>query len=152
MSDITEKVAELRRLASDASPGPWRADGEGLRAMLRDESLRIIATRHRATAKQNEADMRYYAAANPAAVLSLCDEIDRQRAALAAAGAALKAAMEREARHIDLLQKASFELSEIYEFTRLEQIPLRKQELASIGRLVKRLDAAITEKGNARGA
>jgi hypothetical protein len=45
------------------TPGPWRMDGEGLKAMVRGEDATIVAVRHRLPAVVNEPNMRLIAAA-----------------------------------------------------------------------------------------
>jgi hypothetical protein len=45
------------------SPGPWRVDGEGNRAMVRAEDAVIVCVRHRLSKDVNEANMRLIAAA-----------------------------------------------------------------------------------------
>ena len=93
MSDLTpETLAELRRLAEAATPGPWEAFGavDGRRG----ERWLGVTTDMRATesaragdvfAAQNctRQDALFIAAANPAAVLALLDDADALRAELA---------------------------------------------------------------------
>ena len=93
MPDLTpEKLAELRRLAEAATPGPWEAFGavDGRRG----ERWLGVTTDMRATesaragdvfAAQNctRQDALFIAAANPAAVLALLDDADALRAELA---------------------------------------------------------------------
>ena len=90
MSDLTPDVAELRRLAEAATPGPWEAFGavDGRRG----ERWLGVTTDMRATesaragdvfAAQNctRQDALFIAAANPAAVLGLLDHLAHMREA-----------------------------------------------------------------------
>ena len=93
MSDLTpETLAELRRLAEAATPGPWEAFGavDGRRG----ERWLGVTTDMRATESARAGDVfsaqdctrqdaLFIAAANPAAVLSLLDDADALRAELA---------------------------------------------------------------------
>ena len=66
----TPDVAELRRLAENATPGPWGADGlEG--------TLDSLSTGRRVAevTMWPEVDAMFIAAANPATVLSLLDRL-----------------------------------------------------------------------------
>ena len=74
----TPDVAELRRLAEAATPGPWEADGlEG--------TLDSLSTGRRVAevTMWPEVDAAFIAAANPTAVLALLDDADALRAELA---------------------------------------------------------------------
>lgn len=83
---------ELRALASAATPGPWEtgdADPEGViyvGARFQDEVYATADLNYAslADAKVVE-DARYIAAANPATVLALLDEVARLRAVARAA-------------------------------------------------------------------
>ena len=87
MPDLTPDLAELRRLAESATPGPWEAFGavDGRRG----ERWLGVTTDMRATesaragdvfAAQNctRQDALFIAAANPAAVLALLDDADER--------------------------------------------------------------------------
>ena len=87
-----EKLAELRRLAEAATPGPWEAFGavDGRRG----ERWLGVTTDMRATESARAGDVfsaqdctrqdaLFIAAANPAAVLALLDDADALRAELA---------------------------------------------------------------------
>ena len=86
---------ELRKLAEAATPGPWEADGgEISQHWSRPEPWReIIGTRvacgsycYGGTAQgvERTEDAEFIAAANPAAVLGLLDQLDAAEAKLAA--------------------------------------------------------------------
>lgn len=45
------------------SPGPWRVDGAGIKAMIRAEDATIVALRHRLPGVVNDANMKLIAAA-----------------------------------------------------------------------------------------
>ena len=81
MNDLTpETIAELRRVAEAATPGPWRTEylmGAGndlLTAIIAGratpDDLRVIGS------TLAERDGKFVAAVNPAAVLALLDERD----------------------------------------------------------------------------
>ena len=85
MNDLTpEPIAELRRLAEAATPGPWRTEylmGAGndlLTAIIAGratpDDLRVIGS------TLAERDGKFVAAASPAVVLALLDELDELRA------------------------------------------------------------------------
>ena len=82
---------ELRRLAQEAMPGPWRVghpppNGEQTIGTLDGLMVAVATTGWAVNAKLNA---EYVAAANPATVLELLDEIERLRAASAKAKEAL---------------------------------------------------------------
>lgn len=86
MKLTTEQKAELRRLAGEASPGPWRHYGEiDTQHAVEGGSALICNTLH----GNDEANARFIAAANPAAVLALLAENERMHCAIDAAGHAL---------------------------------------------------------------
>jgi len=68
MSVTDEQRAELRRLAEAATPGPWAYAPISAESELGKHLPRRT--------EQEEADARYIAAADPAAVLALLDERD----------------------------------------------------------------------------
>ena len=80
MNDLTPDLAELRRLAEAATPGPWRTEylmGAGndlLTAIIAGratpDDLRVIGS------TLAERDGKFVAAASPAVVLALLDERD----------------------------------------------------------------------------
>ena len=87
-----EKLAKLRELAAAATPGPWVADEECvvhprpdivLASWLTKEASVVVAECGGvAFDPPRPADASYIAAANPATVLALLDEIERLREAL----------------------------------------------------------------------
>lgn len=79
---------ELRRLAQRATPGPWEAEGQGGIQMdgtrdayvIYSEGVRSIASVRLISDRQARGNTAaYIAAANPATVLELLDELDRLR-------------------------------------------------------------------------
>ncbi|WP_225002151.1 ead/Ea22-like family protein [Pseudomonas aeruginosa] len=71
--------AELRRLAKAATPGPWEYQAT-LKILAADmTSIVLIALSH-ANYREDEANSRLIAAANPKTILALLDEIDRLKA------------------------------------------------------------------------
>ena len=88
----TPDLAELRRLAEAATPGPWEAFGavdgrRGERWLGVTTDMRAIESARAGDvfAAQNctRQDALFIAAANPAAVLALLDDADALRAELA---------------------------------------------------------------------
>ncbi|GLF57971.1 hypothetical protein VNPA152081_18270 [Pseudomonas aeruginosa] len=76
---IMSDHAELRRLAKAATPGPWEYQAP-LKILAADRtSIALIALSH-ANYREDEANSRLIAAANPKAILALLDEIDRLKA------------------------------------------------------------------------
>lgn len=76
---IMSDHAELRRLAKAATPGPWEYQAP-LKILAADRtSIALIALSH-ANYREDEANSRLIAAANPKAILALLDETDRLKA------------------------------------------------------------------------
>lgn len=50
-------------MTSKHTPGPWRLDGEGLKAMVRGDDATIVCLRHRLPGIVNAENMRLIAAA-----------------------------------------------------------------------------------------
>lgn len=71
-------LEELRRLAEQATPGPWAWSGRG-NGYIRADKQTVADMRYRNGAK----DAPYIAAANPATILSLLDQIEELRELLA---------------------------------------------------------------------
>lgn len=97
MTDLDQKVRELRALAEKATPGEWRvaednnpfADGRHVFATGLDGSdfvvlnLKTDHTFVTATSReQQQANARFSAAVNPATLTAILDEYDRRGAAL----------------------------------------------------------------------
>ena len=100
MTDLTpERLQELRRIAEEATPGPWsttRYNG-GLRF---DGPLRVYAGTDPEYGEPrpipaSDADTRYIAAFDPPTVLAMLDEIERLQ------GSALVEALKEVTRRID---------------------------------------------------
>lgn len=81
-----EERAELRRLAEAATPGEWAADGRDIYLGVTqwpdpddDYNMTYWDSAHRIYDEggHSEDDARWIAAANPAAILRLLDELDR---------------------------------------------------------------------------
>lgn len=68
-----KSLADLRRLAEAATPGPWEQSEGGMYVDVVDDDSQVAEVIRRA-------DAAFIAAANPAAVLALLDEIERLRA------------------------------------------------------------------------
>ena len=71
--------ADLRRLAEQATPGPWRVAGESQTGWKIDDGDHgdVTATYcHGCGGIYTEADAAYIAAANPQAILALLDRLD----------------------------------------------------------------------------
>ena len=77
MPDLTPDLAELRRLAEAATPGPWEWDDDHARPGLRHgRSFGGVLFRCGALYGPDAADAAFIAAANPAVVLALLAERD----------------------------------------------------------------------------
>ena len=78
----TPDIAELRRLAEAATPGPWEWDDNHARPGLRHgRSFGGVLFRCGALYGPDAADAAFIAAANPAAVLALLDHLAHMREA-----------------------------------------------------------------------
>ena len=87
----TPDVAELRRLAEAATPGPWEWDDNHARPGLRHgRSFGGVLFRCGALYGPDAADAAFIAAANPAVVLALLDRLAHMREARDAARAEVK--------------------------------------------------------------
>lgn len=80
---------ELRNLAQQATPGPWSAEGKGdlhmdgisyLYRITNADSPYVAQIATGRSRQEKFATAYYIAAANPAVVLELLDELDRLRA------------------------------------------------------------------------
>lgn len=81
MSMTKEKRAELRKLATFTTRGPWtlgKMNRDGGRQVLGDREVCCVTT---ADLPQGSANARYITAANPEATLSLLDALDAAEAA-----------------------------------------------------------------------
>ena len=75
----TPDLAELRRLAENATPGPWEWDDDHARPGLRHgRSFGGVLFRCGALYGPDAADAAFIAAANPAVVLALLDDADER--------------------------------------------------------------------------
>ncbi len=81
--------AELRRLAKAATPGPWEYQAP-LKILAADRTSIVLIALSHASYREDEANSRLIAAANPKAILALLDEIDRLKAENEALRSALK--------------------------------------------------------------
>ena len=92
----TLDLVELRRLAENATPGPWEWDDNHARPGLRHgRSFGGVLFRCGALYGPDAADAAFIAAANPAAVLALLD-VAAERDALAAKVERVRALHQRE--------------------------------------------------------
>lgn len=84
MSKIVE--LKLRELAQAASPGPWYDDGaisgDGSVVMSEQIGFRIAHLPDTKNVTNHADDAAYIAAANPATVLEMIDDMERMREAL----------------------------------------------------------------------
>ncbi|HBO3174871.1 TPA: ead/Ea22-like family protein [Pseudomonas aeruginosa] len=71
--------AELRRLAKAATPGPWEYQAP-LKILAADRTSIVLIALSHANYREDEANSRLIAAANPKTILALLDEIDRLKA------------------------------------------------------------------------
>ncbi|RXZ42654.1 ead/Ea22-like family protein [Crenobacter cavernae] len=78
MTITNEKLQELRTLAEAATPGPWSSDkaipARGFCAQVWDLHGRALVT-HDSVSERASVDCAYIAAANPATILALLDEL-----------------------------------------------------------------------------
>ncbi|HHH9365828.1 TPA: ead/Ea22-like family protein [Pseudomonas aeruginosa] len=73
--------AELRRLAKAATPGPWEYQAP-LKILAADRTSIVLIALSHANYREDEANSRLIAAANPKTILALLDEIDGLRSRL----------------------------------------------------------------------
>ncbi|HFQ8089029.1 TPA: ead/Ea22-like family protein [Pseudomonas aeruginosa] len=71
--------AELRRLAKAATPGPWEYQAP-LKILAADRTSIVLIALSHANYREDEANSRLIAAANPKTILALLDEIDQLKA------------------------------------------------------------------------
>lgn len=69
---------ELRRLCTSATPGPWYISAPAEQAVWHDKDRRYLIA-DTSSVFQADGNAEYIAAANPATVLALLDELDRLR-------------------------------------------------------------------------
>ncbi len=87
--------AELRRLAKAATPGPWEYQAP-LKILAADKTSIVLIALSHANYREDEANSRLIAAANPKTILAMLDEIDRLKAENEALRGALKPFAEFE--------------------------------------------------------
>ncbi len=117
-------TTQLRELAQKASPGPWTQwEGRGwVHAGTPEANEKgYMAGTHGQVCRTDCGDFsdakeiknaEYIAAANPATVLALLDELDRTKGSVAIAGAALSAA-ERELDRLRTIEAAARNLAKV---------------------------------------
>lgn len=71
--------AELRRVAEAATPGPWEYQAP-LKILAADRTSIVLIALSHASYREDEANSRLIAAANPKTILALLDEIDGMKA------------------------------------------------------------------------
>lgn len=81
--------AELRRVAKAATPGPWEYQAP-LKILAADRTSIVLIALSHASYREDEANSRLIAAANPKTILDLLDEIDGLKAENEALRSALK--------------------------------------------------------------
>ncbi len=102
----------LRKLCKSAAPGPWYTSAPSEHAVwydIKDGRYLIADTSSGFT---DDGNAEYIAAANPATVLVLLDELDRTKGTVAIAGAALSAA-ERELDRLRTIEAAARNLAKV---------------------------------------
>lgn len=102
----------LRKLCKSATPGPWYTSAPSEHAVwydIKDGRYLIADTSSGFT---DDGNAEYIAAANPATVLALLDELDRTKGTVAIAGAALSAA-ERELDRLRTIEAAARNLAKV---------------------------------------
>jgi hypothetical protein len=98
----------LRKLCKSATPGPW----EQINHIVFTETGDLEWVVANARSGNSIIDAEYIAAANPATVLALLDELDRTKGSVAIAGAALSAA-ERELDRLRTIEAAARNLAKV---------------------------------------
>lgn len=76
---IISDHAELRRLAKAATPGPWEYQAP-LKILAADRTSIVLIALSHANYREDEANSRLIAAANPKTILALLNEIDGLKA------------------------------------------------------------------------
>lgn len=79
---ILKDVAELKRLAEAATPGPWKASFTKFSDVTAENGALIAKCARLDSLTRLEANARYIAAANPAVILELLAQRDELLAAL----------------------------------------------------------------------
>ncbi|HEJ2268217.1 TPA: ead/Ea22-like family protein [Pseudomonas aeruginosa] len=72
--------AELRRLAEEATPGPWGRDGLYIHTTRKEGGTTYVETWNTLAGILRKENAEFVATANPKTVLALLDEIDRLKA------------------------------------------------------------------------
>jgi len=103
----------LRKLCKSATPGPWRSldDIQWNECVAEIGDLHVVPNEN-TELSDGKNDAAYIAAANPATVLALLDELDRTKGTVAIAGAALSAA-ERELDRLRTIEAAARNLAKV---------------------------------------
>lgn len=103
---------ELRKLCTSATPGPWHTSAPSEHAVwydIKDGRYLIADTSSGFT---DDGNAEYIAAANPATVLALLDEIDRSIGTIDIVSAALFAA-EKELAELRTIEAAARNLAKV---------------------------------------
>ena len=109
---MTIDTQRLRELAQNSTPGPWYTSAPSEHAVwydIKDGRYLIADTSSGFT---DDGNAEYIAAANPATVLALLDEIDRSRGTIDIVSAALFAA-EKELAELRSIEKAARNLAKV---------------------------------------
>ena len=108
MIDITK----LRELAQKATPGHWYSKWPEERCTWVDVGNSRYPVAYTGDCFDDAPNAEYIAAANPATVLALLDELDRTKGSVAIAGAALSA-VERELDRLRTIEAAARNLAKV---------------------------------------
>jgi len=105
---MTIDTTKLRELAQKATPGPW----EQINHIVFTETGDLEWVVANARSGNSIIDAEYIAAANPATVLALLDELERTQGSVAIVSAALSAA-EREVQRLRPIEAAARNLAKV---------------------------------------
>ena len=105
-------TTKLRELAQKATPGHWYSKWPEERCTWVDIGNSRYPVAYTGDCFDDAPNAEYIAAANPATVLALLDELDRTKGSVAIAGAALSAA-ERELDRLRTIEAAARNLAKV---------------------------------------
>ncbi len=105
-------TTKLRELAQKATPGPWYVSAPAEQTVWYDIKDRRYPIADTSGGFTDDGNAEYVAAANPAVVLSLLDEIDAKEGTIAIISAALFAA-EKELGELRAIRHAAQNLAKV---------------------------------------
>ena len=105
---MTIDTTKLRELANKATTGPW----EQINHIVFTETGDLEWVVANARSGNSIIDAKYIAAANPATVLALLDDLEKTQGSVAIASAALSAA-ERELKSLRAIESAARNLAKV---------------------------------------